>query len=109
MNVRAFFAATAATLLSTAAADTCTIAQTTTAYTTLVSILSDSSFSTCSTASGYSMLTATAEPTNAQIIANTDGAQILTSVVHWFTSVTAPPMSDGVYICRRLQTKPLLV
>nr|P35697.1 RecName: Full=Beta-elicitin DRE-beta [Phytophthora drechsleri]AAB22771.1 beta elicitin, Drebeta [Phytophthora drechsleri, Peptide, 98 aa] [Phytophthora drechsleri] len=45
---------------------TCTSTQQTAAYTTLVSILSDSSFNKCASDSGYSMLTAKALPTTAQ-------------------------------------------
>jgi hypothetical protein len=68
MNFAVLFAAAAAAaaLVGTASATACTSTQQTAAYVALVSILSDSSFSQCSTDSGYSMLTATALPTDAQ-------------------------------------------
>ncbi|RLN50499.1 hypothetical protein BBJ29_010024 [Phytophthora kernoviae] len=66
MNFRALLAATAAALVGSVSATTCTSTQQTAAYVALVSILSDTSFSQCSTDSGYSMLTATALPTTAQ-------------------------------------------
>ncbi|KAG6610440.1 basic elicitin [Phytophthora cinnamomi] len=66
MNFTALLAAVAAALVGSANATACTATQQTAAYKTLVSILSESSFSQCSKDSGYSMLTATALPTNAQ-------------------------------------------
>ncbi|KAG7381499.1 Ganglioside-induced differentiation-associated protein 2 [Phytophthora boehmeriae] len=66
MNFRALFAATVAALAGTASATTCTSSQQTAAYVALVSILSDTSFNQCSSDSGYSMLTATSLPTEAQ-------------------------------------------
>ncbi|KAG7375477.1 hypothetical protein PHYPSEUDO_001079 [Phytophthora pseudosyringae] len=65
MNFTALLAAVA-TLVASANAAACTTTQQTAAYKTLVSLLSDASFSKCSTDSGYSMLTATSLPTNAQ-------------------------------------------
>ncbi|OWZ16849.1 Highly acidic Elicitin [Phytophthora megakarya] len=58
--------ATAVALVGSVSATACTTTQQTAAYVALVSILSDSSFSQCSSDSGYSMLTATALPTTAQ-------------------------------------------
>jgi hypothetical protein len=68
MNFAALVAtiATAAAMITYAAATTCTTTQQTAAYVTLVSVLTDSSFSQCATDSGYSMLTATALPTTEQ-------------------------------------------
>ncbi|KAE8891830.1 hypothetical protein PF005_g27585 [Phytophthora fragariae] len=66
MNFTALLAAVAAVLVGSANATACTSTQQTAAYKTLVSILSESSFSQCSKDSGYSMLTAKALPTNAQ-------------------------------------------
>lgn len=66
MNVRAFIAATAAAVVAVVAGTACTTDQTTAAYVALVSVLSDDSFSQCVSDSGYSMLTATELPTDAQ-------------------------------------------
>ncbi|KAL4156688.1 hypothetical protein PRNP1_005717 [Phytophthora ramorum] len=65
MNFTALLAAVAA-LVGSANAAACTTTQQTAAYKTLVSIISESSFSQCSKDSGYSMLTAKALPTSAQ-------------------------------------------
>ncbi|RLN26402.1 hypothetical protein BBJ28_00012623 [Nothophytophthora sp. Chile5] len=67
MNFRVLFATAAAALVGSVSGTACTTTQTTAAYVTLVSILSDSSFSTCASDSGYSMLTATALPTDAEL------------------------------------------
>jgi hypothetical protein len=66
MKFTAVLAATVAALVGSTSATTCTTSQQTAAYVALVSILSRSSFSTCASDSGYSMLTATALPTDAQ-------------------------------------------
>ncbi|KAG3126382.1 hypothetical protein PI126_g22347 [Phytophthora idaei] len=65
MNFAALLAATAA-LVGSVSVTACTSTQQTAAYVALVSILSESSFSTCASDSGYSMLTSTALPTTAQ-------------------------------------------
>nr|ABB55976.1 putative elicitin protein RAM1D [Phytophthora ramorum] len=66
MQFAALLAAAAAALVGSVSATACTTTQQTAAYVALVSILSESSFSTCASDSGYSMLTATALPTTAQ-------------------------------------------
>ncbi|KAG1688889.1 Elicitin [Phytophthora capsici] len=66
MNFRASLVATITALVGVTSATTCTTTQQTSAYIALVSILSQSSFTQCSTDSGYSMLTATSLPTTAQ-------------------------------------------
>nr|AIU99527.1 elicitin 133533 [Phytophthora capsici] len=66
MNFRASLVATITALVGVTSATTCTTTQQTSAYIALVSILSQSSFTKCSTDSGYSMLTATSLPTTAQ-------------------------------------------
>ncbi|KAG7375479.1 Ganglioside-induced differentiation-associated protein 2 [Phytophthora pseudosyringae] len=61
-----FTAVLAAVLVGSASATTCTSTQSTAAYVTLVTLLTESYFSTCASDSGYSMLTATALPTTVQ-------------------------------------------
>ncbi|KAG2502521.1 hypothetical protein JM16_009763 [Phytophthora kernoviae] len=84
MNFRALLAATAAALVGSVSATTCTTTQQTAAYVALVSILADTSFSQCSTDSGYSMLTATALPTTAQyelMCASTACQSMITTII----------------------------
>ncbi|GMF33565.1 unnamed protein product [Phytophthora lilii] len=66
MNFTALFAVTVAALIGSASATTCTASQQTAAYNTLVNLLSESSFTKCSSDSGYSMITAKALPTPKQ-------------------------------------------
>jgi len=65
MKFTAVLAAVAA-LVGSVNATACTTTQQTAAYKTLVTLLTQSYFSTCASDSGYSMLTATALPTTAQ-------------------------------------------
>ncbi|KAF1315474.1 Elicitin-like protein 6 precursor, partial [Globisporangium splendens] len=69
MKFQALFAVAAAAFagsVSAASTETCTSAQQTAAYTTLAGLLSGTDLTTCSTASGYNMLYATALPTDAE-------------------------------------------
>nr|CAB38324.1 highly acidic elicitin [Phytophthora cinnamomi] len=76
--------AAAAALVGSVNATACTSTQQTAAYVALVSILSESYFSTCASDSGYSMLTATALPTTAQyklMCASTACQEMITEIV----------------------------
>ncbi|EEY60722.1 elicitin-like protein INF4 [Phytophthora infestans T30-4] len=62
MNFVALIAVTVAVLVGSTNAAACTAKQQTAAYNTLVSLLSEASFSTCSKDSGYSMITSKTLP-----------------------------------------------
>ncbi|ETL45204.1 hypothetical protein PPTG_09073 [Phytophthora nicotianae INRA-310] len=62
MNFTALIAVTVAALIGSTNAAVCTPKQQTAAYNTLVSLLSEASFSKCSTDSGYSMITSKTLP-----------------------------------------------
>ncbi|KAG6610500.1 highly acidic elicitin [Phytophthora cinnamomi] len=84
MNFATLLAATAAALVGSVSATACTSTQQTAAYVALVSILSESYFSTCASDSGYSMLTATALPTTAQyklMCASTACQEMITEII----------------------------
>ncbi|EGZ11846.1 hypothetical protein PHYSODRAFT_336344 [Phytophthora sojae] len=84
MKFTAVLAATAAAVVGSASATACTSTQQTAAYVALVNILSESSFSTCASDSGYAMLTATALPTTAQykiMCASTACQEMITEII----------------------------
>ncbi|KAE8961609.1 hypothetical protein PR001_g29988 [Phytophthora rubi] len=84
MNFTALLAAPAAALVGSVNATTCTSTQQTAAYVALVSLLSKSYFPQCPSASGYSMLTATALPTTAQytlMCASTACQEMITEII----------------------------
>ncbi|ETI48522.1 hypothetical protein F443_07454, partial [Phytophthora nicotianae P1569] len=64
MNAKTIFAVAAAAFVGSAAADTCSSTQQTSAYTTLASLLTLDSFQGCVDDSGYSLLYSTSLPTD---------------------------------------------
>jgi hypothetical protein len=62
MNAHAILAAVAIALVGSANVDTCTTTQQSSAYVTLVSLLSPSTFNACATASGNSLMCSTDRP-----------------------------------------------
>ncbi|OWY96213.1 Elicitin [Phytophthora megakarya] len=67
MNMKTFLAV-AVTFIGSAAADTCSSSNQTTAFSTLASVLTLSSFQVCADDSGFSLLYSTALPDDAQYV-----------------------------------------
>ncbi|KAI9989011.1 hypothetical protein PInf_022732 [Phytophthora infestans] len=68
MNTKTFLAISAAAVVGFAAAETCSPTDQTTAYSTLASVLTLSSFQGCADDSGFSLLYSTALPDDAQYV-----------------------------------------
>ncbi|KAG3043514.1 hypothetical protein PI125_g27289, partial [Phytophthora idaei] len=68
MNTKTFLAIAAAAFVGSAAAETCSTADQTTAYSTLASVLTLSSFQGCADDSGFSLLYSTSLPDDAQYV-----------------------------------------
>ncbi|RLN62519.1 hypothetical protein BBJ29_008450 [Phytophthora kernoviae] len=83
MNTKTVLAIAAAAFVGSAAAETCSTSDQTTAYSTLASVLTLSSFQGCSDDSGFSLLYSTSLPDDAQYVSMcaSDNCQSLISAV----------------------------
>nr|ABB55981.1 putative elicitin protein RAM2D [Phytophthora ramorum] len=68
MNTKTVLAVAAAAFVGSVAAETCSSTEQTTAYSTLASVLTLSSFQGCSDDSGFSLLYSTSLPDDAQYV-----------------------------------------
>ncbi|ETK88451.1 hypothetical protein L915_07289 [Phytophthora nicotianae] len=84
MNAKTIFAVAATAFVGSAAADTCSSTQQTSAYTTLASLLTLDSFQGCVDDSGYSLLYSTSLPTDAEYVemcASTNCQSLIESII----------------------------
>ncbi|KAG2796534.1 hypothetical protein JG687_00017223 [Phytophthora cactorum] len=84
MNAKTIFAVATAAFVRSAAADTCSSSQQTSAYTTLASLLTLDSFQGCVDDSGYSLLYSTSLPTDAEYVemcASTNCQSLIESII----------------------------
>ncbi|GMF13636.1 unnamed protein product [Phytophthora lilii] len=84
MNAKTVLAVAAAAFVGSAAADTCSSTQQTSAYTTLASLLTLDSFQGCVDDSGYSLLYSTSLPTDAEYVkmcASTNCQSLIESII----------------------------